>query len=161
MRQIRATLLAALEQARDAGMNMLRIPGTSVYESNAFHDACDELGLLVWQDFMFANLDYPIADESFRATVEDEASAQLGQIAGRPSLAVLCGNSEIEQQVAMLGLDPALGRGELFGELLPRLIAGAPTDAIYLPSAPAAERSRSAPIAAWRTTTESAATAGR
>ena len=131
-----ATLLAALEQARDAGMNMLRIPGTSVYESQAFHDACDELGLLVWQDFMFANLDYPIADESFRATVEDEASAQLSQIAGRPSLAVLCGNSEIEQQVAMLGLDPALGRGELFGELLPRLIAGAPTDAIYLPSAP-------------------------
>lgn len=131
-----ATLRAALEQVRDAGMNMLRIPGTSVYESDAFHDACDELGLLVWQDFMFANLDYPIADESFRATVENEASAQLNRIAGRPSLTVLCGNSEVEQQVAMLGLDPALGRGELFGELLPRLIAVAPTDAIYVPSAP-------------------------
>ena len=132
----RARLKAALELVRDAGMNMLRIPGTSAYESKAFHDLCDELGLLVWQDFMFANLDYPIADEDFRATVEREAGATLGDLAARPSLAVLCGNSEIEQQVAMLGLDPALGRGELFGELLPRLIDQSGSDAVYLPSAP-------------------------
>jgi beta-mannosidase len=132
----RTELRAALERVRDAGMNMLRIPGTSAYESREFHDECDDLGLLVWQDFMFANLDYPFVDEGFRATVEREASMVLGELAGRPSLAVLCGNSEIEQQVAMLGLDPALGRGELFGELLPRLIAEAPTDAVYLPSAP-------------------------
>jgi beta-mannosidase len=132
----RQALKATLERVRDAGMNMLRIPGTSAYESRSFHDLCDELGLLVWQDFMFANLDYPIADADFRATVEHEARTLLGQIAGRPSLAVLCGNSEIEQQVAMLGLDPTLGRGELFGELLPRLAADAQTDAIYVPSAP-------------------------
>lgn len=131
-----ATLRGALERVRDAGMNMLRIPGTSVYESQTFHNLCDELGLLVWQDFMFANLDYPIADEGFQMTVESEAGALLNELAGRPSVAVLCGNSEVEQQVAMLGLDPALGRGELFGELLPRLIAEAPTDAIYVPSAP-------------------------
>jgi beta-mannosidase len=131
-----AQLRGALERARDAGMNMLRIPGTSVYESQAFHDLCDDLGLLVWQDFMFANLDYPIADGGFHATVEREAGALLGDVAGRPSLAVLCGNSEIEQQVAMLGLDPVLGRGELFGELLPRLVGDAPTDAVYIPSAP-------------------------
>jgi beta-mannosidase len=132
----RATLEAALQLVRDAGMNMLRIPGTGVYESETFHDLCDELGLLVWQDFMFANLDYPIADEDFRATVEREARATLAGLAARPSLAVLCGNSEIEQQVAMLGLDPALGRGELFGELLPQLVEEAATDAVYLPSAP-------------------------
>jgi beta-mannosidase len=132
----RAALRTVLERARDAGMNMLRIPGTSAYESSAFHDLCDELGLLVWQDFMFANLDYPLADERFRASVEREVTEQLGALAGRPSLAVLCGNSEIEQQVAMLGLDPALGRGVLFGELLPRLIAEAQSDAIYVPSAP-------------------------
>ncbi|HEY5261706.1 MAG TPA: hypothetical protein VIJ33_06300, partial [Solirubrobacteraceae bacterium] len=129
-------LRVALKRVCDAGMNMLRIPGTSVYEDRRFHDLCDELGLLVWQDFMFANLDYPIADEHFRASVEREARTQLGMLAGRPSLAVLCGNSEIEQQVAMLGLEPALGRGELFGELLPRLIAEARTDAVYVPSAP-------------------------
>jgi beta-mannosidase len=129
-------LRAALERTRDAGMNMLRIPGTAAYESPAFHDLCDELGILVWQDFMFANFDYPIADDGFRAAIEAEATAVLAALGGRPSLAVLCGNSEIEQQVAMLGLDPELGRGELFGELLPRLVDSARVDAVYLPSAP-------------------------
>jgi len=131
-----AVLRAALEQARDAGMNLLRIPGTSAYEDETFHDLCDELGLLVWQDFMFANLDYPISDETFHATVKREATQVLNSLTGRPSLAVLCGNSEIEQQVAMLGLDPSLGRGELFGELLPTLVRDSGTDAAYIPSAP-------------------------
>jgi beta-mannosidase len=132
----RSELRTALEQARDAGMNLLRIPGTSAYESSDFHDLCDELGLLLWQDFMFANFDYPIADEIFRATVAHEATELLHGLAGRPSLAVLCGNSEVEQQAAMLGLDPSIGRGELFGELLPALIGESGTDAVYLPSAP-------------------------
>jgi beta-mannosidase len=131
-----AELRAALEQVRDAGMNMLRLPGTSAYETNAFHDLCDELGILVWQDFMFANLDYPLANDTFRDTVEREARQELDRVAGRPSLVVLCGNSEIEQQVAMLGLDPALGRGELFGELLPALVRESGVDAVYIPSAP-------------------------
>jgi beta-mannosidase len=132
----RDALRAALERVRAAGMNMLRIPGTSAYESSDFHDLCDDLGLLVWQDFMFANLDYPVADPAFRATVEHEARLLLDQVAGRPSLAVLCGNSEIEQQVAMLGLDPGLGRGELFAQTLPALITEAHADAVYVPSAP-------------------------
>ena len=131
-----ASLRDALEQARDAGMNILRIPGTSAYEGEAFHDLCDELGMLLWQDFMFANLDYPIGDEAFRATVTGEAEQVLDGLAGRPSLAVLCGNSEVEQQVAMLGLDPSLGRGELFGELLRSLVRESGADAVYVPSAP-------------------------
>jgi beta-mannosidase len=129
-------LRSALTHARDAGMNMLRIPGTSVYETAAFHDLCDELGILVWQDFMFANFDYPLADERFRATVEREAREALAMVAGRASLTVLCGNSEVEQQAAMLGLDPALGRGELFGELLPAHIRDEGLDCLYVPSAP-------------------------
>ncbi|MBS1675917.1 MAG: glycoside hydrolase family 2 protein [Actinobacteria bacterium] len=129
-------LRAALERVRDAGMNMVRIPGTAAYETPAFHDLCDELGILVWQDFMFANFDYPIADEEFRAAVEAEARQVLAGIAGRPSLAVVCGNSEVEQQVAMLGLDPGLGRGELFGELLPAAVERSGADAAYVPSAP-------------------------
>ncbi len=127
---------AALEQARDAGMNLLRVAGTSVYEDDAFHDLCDELGILVWQDFMFANLDYPISDPAFRASVTGEARAVLSRLAGRPSVAILCGNSEVEQQVAMLGLDSSLGRGELFGELLPSLVRESASDALYVPSAP-------------------------
>jgi beta-mannosidase len=132
----RAELRAALEQARDAGMNLLRIPGTSAYEQDAFYDLCDELGLLVWQDFMFANLDYPISEDAFHVTVAREAGQVLDRLAGRPCLAVLCGNSEIEQQVAMLGLNPSLGRGALFGELLPELVGASEADAAYLPSAP-------------------------
>ncbi|HEV7752419.1 MAG TPA: hypothetical protein VGO71_12810 [Baekduia sp.] len=129
-------LRATLTTMRDGGMNLVRVPGIGVYEDAAFHDLCDELGLLVWQDFMFANLDYPIADEAFRTAVEAEARAALAQVAGRPSLAVLCGNSEVEQQAAMFGVDPALGRGELFGELLPRLAREAGAEVPYVPSAP-------------------------
>jgi beta-mannosidase len=129
-------LRAELLRVREAGMNMLRLPGTGAYETSTFHDLCDELGILVWQDFMFANFDYPIEDENFRASVTREAADVLGGLGGRPSLAVLCGNSEVEQQVAMLGLDPSLGRGELFGELLPALVRESGVDALYVPSAP-------------------------
>jgi beta-mannosidase len=129
-------VVPTLRTLRDAGINMVRIPGISVPETAAFHDACDMLGLMVWQDFSFANLDHPIEDGVFRATVEDEARALLAQVAGRPSLAVLCGNSEVEQQAAMFGVDPALGRGELFGVLLPQLARAAGADVPYVPSAP-------------------------
>lgn len=129
-------LRVALATVRAAGMNMLRIPGFGAYESDGFHDLCDELGILVWQDFMFANLDYPFSDGAFRMMVEREAADVLGDLAGRPSLAVLCGNSEVEQQVAMLGLDPALGRDRFFGESLPALAHAAGADAAYVPSSP-------------------------
>ncbi len=131
-----ADLRAALEQVRDAGMNLVRVVGTGAYESPAFHEICDELGILVWQDCMFANLDYPVADDAFRAAVTGEVRQLLGDVGGRASTIVVCGNSEVEQQAAMLGLDPALGRGELFGELLPGLVTESGCDAIYLPSAP-------------------------
>jgi len=129
-------LRAQLQRVRDAGMNIVRLPGTGAYQTDAFHDLCDELGILVWQDLMFANLDYPVADDTFRAAVEREARTLLERVGGRPSLAVVCGNSEVEQQAAMFGVEPSLGRGELFGELLPRIVAEADIDAAWLPSAP-------------------------
>ncbi len=131
-----ADLRATLDLVRAAGMNMLRIPGTGAYESSLFHDLCDELGILVWQDFAFANLDYPESDPAFIAAVEREAVGVLGDLGGRPGLAVLCGSSEVAQQVAMVGLDPELASGPLFGELLPRLVSDAALDAVYVPSAP-------------------------
>lgn len=131
-----AALRSALLRVRDAGMNVVRVVGLGAYESPAFHDLCDELGLLVWQDFMFANFDYPVADDAFRQSVEAEARTVLADLSWRPSLAVVCGNSEVEQQAAMLGLPPAAGRGELFGELLPRLVQQAGVDTPYVPSSP-------------------------
>jgi beta-mannosidase len=126
----------ALATMRDGGMNVVRVVGTGAYESHAFHELCDELGLLVWQDLMFANFDYPFADDAFRATVEAEVAATLAELARHPSLAVLCGNSEVEQQAAMLGLEPDGVRGEVFGEMIPHAIADAGIDAAYVPSAP-------------------------
>src|SRR3954466_12144374 len=115
---------------------MVRVVGPGVSESPAFHDLCDELGLLVWQDLMFANQDYPGEDPDFRALVQAEAGAGFAGLGGRPSPVVLCGNSEGEQQAAMLGLDPAVGRGELFGDVFPRLGAEGGRDPGHLPSAP-------------------------
>jgi beta-mannosidase len=129
-------LRRVLERVRDAGMNMLRVPGVGCYESAEFYDLCDQLGILVWQDFMFANLDYPEQDEAFMTAIESEAAAVLEALGARPSLAVLCGGSEVAQQVAMLGLDSALADGPLYGELLPRLVAQAGVDAPYVPSTP-------------------------
>jgi beta-mannosidase len=131
-----ARLRPVLEQVVAAGMNMLRVPGIAAYESAAFYDLCDELGILVWQDFMFANLDYPESDDSFMDTVEAEARDVVAQLGGRPCLAALCGGSEVAQQVAMLGLDPQLAQGPLYGELLPRVVSEAGVDAPYVPSTP-------------------------
>jgi beta-mannosidase len=129
-------LLGLLEHVRDAGMNMLRVVGTGAYESGAFYDLCDELGILVWQDLMFANLDYPTDDPQFSEQVRREAEQVLSGLAARPSLAVVCGNSEVEQQPAMMGLDPALGRGELWEEVLPELVSGSGADCAYVRSTP-------------------------
>lgn len=85
---------------------------------------------------MFANMDYPIDEEGFRDAVVAEVGAVLGELGGRPSTAVICGNSEVEQQAAMMGLGPEAGRGELFGELVPRLVEEADLDVPYVPSAP-------------------------
>jgi beta-mannosidase len=132
----RDELRAALETMRDGGMNVVRVVGTSAYESRAFHELCDELGLLVWQDLMFANFDYPFADDAFRATVEAEVEAELAQLAPHPSLAVLCGNSEVEQQAEMVGLEPGVARDEFFAETVPRALDEAGLDVPYVPSAP-------------------------
>lgn len=125
-----------LELARAAGMNMLRIGGTTAYESDAFYELCDELGILVFQDFMFANMDYPVSDPSFAAEVEREVREVLGRLSQRPCLAVLCGGSEVEQQVAMLGLEPELQQSPLFYALLPRLCEEFAPQVPYVSSSP-------------------------
>ncbi|MCI0574307.1 MAG: hypothetical protein L0Y66_26550 [Myxococcaceae bacterium] len=109
----------ALDLARDAGMNMLRVSGPMVYEDDRFYEGCAERGILVWQDFMLASLDYPAEDDSFAASVEREAEQLLDRLQVNPSIAVLCGGSEVEQQAAMMGLPPEAGAGRLFEQVLP------------------------------------------
>ena len=69
---------------RDAGMNMLRVPGNGFYESDLFYDRCAALGITVWQDFAFALMDYPAADPDFHASVAEEARQILGASANKP-----------------------------------------------------------------------------
>ena len=116
-----AACKSAVGQARDAGMNMLRVAGTMVYEEDCFFDACDELGVLVWQDFMFANMDYPHDDPEFMSSVVTEATQQLRRRRATASLAVLCGNSEVEQQAAMWGAQRSTWQSPLFDKSLAEL----------------------------------------
>ncbi|MDQ3281342.1 MAG: glycoside hydrolase family 2 protein [Acidobacteriota bacterium] len=126
----------SLTRFRDAGANMIRVGGTMVYESDAFYRACDELGLLVWQDFMFANMDYPAGDAQFVANVRAEATQEIERLAAHPCVAVYCGNSEVEQQAAMVGAPRELWRNALFAEVLPELCASLHPGSVYVPSTP-------------------------
>ena len=85
-----------LKQVKDAGMNMLRVWGGGVYERDIFYDLCDEYGILVWQDFMFAGTLYPTDNERFRSNVLEEAKEQINRISKHTCLALWCGNNEIE-----------------------------------------------------------------
>ncbi len=129
-------LRRSLEQLREAGANMVRVGGTMAYEPDAFYELCDELGLLVWQDFMFANMDYPVGDAGFRAEIEAEARQVLGRLQRRACLAAYCGGSEVAQQAAMMGLPREHWSNEFFDEALPRLCASHHPGVPYFPSTP-------------------------
>lgn len=126
----------ALVQLRDGGMNMIRVGGTMTYETDAFHDLCDELGILVWQDFMFANMDYPAEDEAFARSVDAEATQVLERLGSRPSLAVICGSSEVQQQAAMLGLPAERRHNPLLERQLPAIVHRLAPETAWLPSTP-------------------------
>lgn len=127
-------LRQALTQLRDAGMNMVRIQATTVYESAEFHELCDELGLMVWQDLMFVRMDYPTDDEVFDAQVRAEVGEVLSDLSAHPSLTVVCGGCEIGQQAAMMGRPAA--PGSIIGSVLAELIGSVVPDVAYLDDTP-------------------------
>lgn len=124
-----------LELLRRANLNMVRVPGNLIYESSEFYDLCDELGILVWQDFMFANFDYPVTDE-FQQLVVAEARQFLAGLQHSPSLAVLCGGSEVYQQAAMLGAPAGSWRHPIFEDALANVAATSRPDVAYVPNSP-------------------------
>jgi beta-mannosidase len=84
-----------LQAARDANMNMVREWGGGIYESDDFYDICDELGLMVWQEFIFGG-DMVPGDPEFQQNVREEATQQVKRLRDHPSIVLWCGNNEIE-----------------------------------------------------------------
>ena len=83
----------ALNDAISANMNMLRVWGGGIYEDDYFYELCDSLGIMVWQDFMFACSMYP-GDSVFMSSVEHEAIQQIKRLRKHPSISLWCGNNE-------------------------------------------------------------------
>ena len=126
---------ASLRRVVEAGMNMVRITGETSYEGPDFWDACDELGILVWQDCMLAGFDPP-EDPQFLESLDTELRQELGALQGRPALAVVCGSSDILQQGAMFGLSADRLETPLLEETIPAGVDEVLPGAVYVPSSP-------------------------
>ena len=114
-----------LEECAAANHNFIRLWGGGIYPSDSFYDKCDELGIIVWQDFMFACSAYRLTD-SFRSTVEHEIADNIERLRHHPSLGLWCGNNEIESAWVGWGLpeDEECRQDylTLFEEIIPRLL---------------------------------------
>jgi beta-mannosidase len=82
-----------IKMAQRGNLNMIRVWGGGIYETEDFFDACDEMGLLVWHDYAFACGDFPVHAE-FLESVREEVEYQTSRMRGRASLALLCGGNE-------------------------------------------------------------------
>ncbi len=145
----KARLRRVLQSARDANMNFLRSWGGGYYESEDFFDLADELGLLVWQDFMFGGGMQPAFDDAFRANVIAEARDNVRRLRNHPSIALWCGNNEEEiawkywgQGKEMKAADPAFadkvwkGYVQLFGADLRKVVLDEGGGIAYWASSP-------------------------
>ncbi len=117
----------------DLGCNMIRSWGGNVYEDHRFFDLCDEKGILVWQDFSFACSRYP-QTEDFLAQVRVEAQAVAEKLRNHASLALWCGDNEIDAIYVMDGLSPQHNR--LTREVLPQVLHRCDPHRHYVPSSP-------------------------
>lgn len=123
-----------LQYAVAANMNMLRIWGGAIYGEDQLYDRCDELGLLIWQDFMFACCMVP-GDSSFAKSVEAEARYNVKRLRNHPSMALWCGNNESEKAWTSWGWPKQFGLSvqdsieiqqaydAIFDGLLPQIVA--------------------------------------
>ena len=140
--------LSLLHQAKDAHFNMLRVWGGGIYPSDDFFNICDSLGILVWQDFMFAGTMYPYDGTFIYKNVRIEAEEQVKRLASHPSVALWCGGNEISEGYYNWGWQQSLNWSEeedkaikagydaLFESLLPQVIEKYDGTHPYWPSSP-------------------------
>ena len=134
--------------AKRANMNMIRVWGGGIYEDESFFNLCDELGLLVWQDFPFACALYPY-NADFIESVEKEAIQNIKRLRRHTSLALWCGNNEIETLWRRMLISSGIVKDntkrldyftnfylKIFEELLPNLIMKLDPTRPYWPSSP-------------------------
>jgi beta-mannosidase len=128
-------------------MNMVRVWGGGIYESQYFYDTCDEMGLLVWQDFMFACTFYP-GDQAFMNNVRQEVTHQVRRLRDHPSIAIWVGNNENEVAWQDWGLTNKMGAEKqtiwsdylrLFRDLIPGVLRGQDPSRPYWSSSPSAD----------------------
>jgi beta-mannosidase len=130
-----------IRSAAQANMNMLRVWGGGLYEEERFYDLCDRYGILVWQDFIFSCSMYP-DDDAFFENVRVEAVENVRRLRHRASLALWCGNNEMEWGWVEWGWhDPDYRRfkeayDRMFHHLLPQICATEDPDRPYWPSSP-------------------------
>lgn len=125
--------------AQHAHMNMLRVWGGGVYASEAFMSACDEMGLMVWHDFMFACGYHPDHDAAFMANVTDEAEKAVRRLRRHTSLIGWAGNNEIQEMYhCQRQWDTTLPwyGGRIYEHLLPDVVSRLCPTLIYRPSSP-------------------------
>ncbi|RLI25695.1 glycoside hydrolase family 2 protein [Candidatus Bathyarchaeota archaeon] len=127
-----------LELAAKAEMNMLRVWGGGIYEDDVFYDLCDELGIMVWQDFMYACAEYP-EEDWFLKEAEREAEEVLRRLRRHPCIVLWCGNNENQwlgrYYVARRGGGKLSGL-KIYDEILPRLCKRLVPTTPYWPSSP-------------------------
>lgn len=136
---------AAVKDAVDANMNMLRVWGGGFYENDAFYDECDRNGIIVWQDIAFACGMFPY-DEEFLGNVAEEVRDNVRRLRNHPCIALWCGNNENEISYFAWGWNNTITaeqRGEyegglrkLFYEVIPEAISSEDPDRYYHPTSP-------------------------
>jgi beta-mannosidase len=132
------SLRKRLEQARDANINLIRVWGGGLYESEDFYELCDELGLMVWQDFLFACASY--SEEGLGEEVEAEARENITRIMRHPSLALWNGNNENlwghQEWNWQQRLEGKTWGAGFYYELLPSLVSELDPGRAYTPGSP-------------------------
>lgn len=126
-----------LAKAKEAGVNMIRVWGGGVYESDVFYDLCDEFGIMVWQDFMFACAEYP-DDEVFLEEVQKEAEYVVKRLRNHPSIVLWCGNNENHwgYYAKWWGEREKFWGEEIYSRILPDVCARLDLTRPYWPSSP-------------------------